>query len=324
MADAGTSSAIPSRKNLPVERKELYIPQLEELSQVLKDGLSKNFSNVEVNVVDCPDLREKPWKLASSGICGRTRIADVGGPPYLIPLPDLSKLYSFDDIANIVELPGGFIIGAGAGSSKFVGVNCEMIANLVTSSEQKGINSTKIAKLNEKNGSCVLENYNCGEFGLLGNFLVSDGNPGKVLKVCASKRTGEENFITCMRHALACYYGDKPVGLGGVFMVEKGKAKIHIMPKFSEIPLKTDADVNKWLQFFDMSAPLVCVGVFESHDPGLDLRIEHFHCFSEHGEGGHYHYDVTPDHVQYSGFFSLAESVYRIDRPLATHHVGRD
>lgn len=31
-----------------------------------------------------------------------------------------------------------------------------------------------------QNRSCVLEDYNCGEFGLLGNFLVSDGNPGKV------------------------------------------------------------------------------------------------------------------------------------------------
>lgn len=108
-----------------------------------------------------------------------------------------------------------------------------------------------------------------------------------------------------------------------------------------------------------MSAPLVCVGVFESHDPvsfhvlivaflhlgkrvptamrtldltttslfhlqGLDLRIEHFHCFSDHGEGGHYHYDVTPDDVQYTGFFSLAEKLYRIDRPQTTHNVGRD
>lgn len=95
----------------------------------------------------------------------------------------------------------------------------------------------------------------------------------------------------------------------------------------------------------------MCVGVFESHDPvssscfnyclsltltlndqlslffsleGLDLRIEHFHCFSDHGEGGHYHYDVTPDDVQYTGFFSLAEKVYRIDRPQTTHNVGRD
>ncbi|CAH3199415.1 unnamed protein product [Porites evermanni] len=57
---------------------------------------------------------------------------------------------------------------------------------------------------------------------------------------------------------------------------------------------------------------------------GLDLRVEHFHCFSDHGEGGHYHYDVTPDEVQYSGFFNLAEKIYRIDRPLVTHSVGRD
>lgn len=34
---------------------------------VLEDGLSKNFSNVEVEVVDCPDLREKPWILAAPG-----------------------------------------------------------------------------------------------------------------------------------------------------------------------------------------------------------------------------------------------------------------
>lgn len=35
---------------------------------VLKDGLSENFSNVEVEVVDCPDLREKPWMLAAPGM----------------------------------------------------------------------------------------------------------------------------------------------------------------------------------------------------------------------------------------------------------------
>jgi len=36
------------------------------------------------------------------------------------------QLYSFDDVASNVDLPGGFVIGAGAGSSKFVGVNCEV------------------------------------------------------------------------------------------------------------------------------------------------------------------------------------------------------
>ena len=34
---------------------------------VLKDGLSNNFARVEVSVVDCPDLREKPFSLAAQG-----------------------------------------------------------------------------------------------------------------------------------------------------------------------------------------------------------------------------------------------------------------
>ena len=33
----------------------------------------------------------------------------------------------------------------------------------------------------------------------------------------------------CMQHSLARYYGDSPVDLGGVFVIEKGKAKIHVM-----------------------------------------------------------------------------------------------
>lgn len=57
---------------------------------------------------------------------------------------------------------------------------------------------------------------------------------------------------------------------------------------------------------------------------GLDLRVEHTHCFSHHGEGGHYYIDTTPDTVEYLGYFMAAEFVYRIDRPTETHLVGRD
>ena len=38
-----------------------------------------------------------------------------------------SQLYSFDTVAEKSELPGGFTIGAGAGSSFFSHVNCEVI-----------------------------------------------------------------------------------------------------------------------------------------------------------------------------------------------------
>lgn len=51
----------------------------------------------------------------------------------------------------------------------------------------------------------------------------------QVLEVKASCRTGEENLMSCLRKALQAKYGEKPVALGGVFLVEKGKANLHIM-----------------------------------------------------------------------------------------------
>jgi len=46
---------------------------------------------------------------------------------------------------------------------------------------------------------------------------------------------------------------------------------------------------------------------------GLNLRMEHFHCFSEHGDGGHFHYDVTPSEAEYVGYFNVPEFLYRVD-----------
>lgn len=61
-----------------------------------------------------------------------------------------------------------------------------------------------------------------------------------------------------------------------------------------------------------------------SHMQGYDLRVEHTHCFSDHGEGGHYHYDTTPHEVEYLAYYTLAEKLYRIDRPRQTHHAVKD
>lgn len=57
---------------------------------------------------------------------------------------------------------------------------------------------------------------------------------------------------------------------------------------------------------------------------GFDLRLEHTHCFSHHGDGGHYHQDTSPDSVHYLGYLLPAELLFRIDRPQETHLVGRD
>ena len=131
----------------------------------------------------------------------------------------------------------------------------------------------------------------------------------------AKTRTGAMNFTETIQRALKAEYGERTVSLGGVFVIRKGKANLHVMPDFSKTPLETREAVNEWLRYFDMSAPLVCLSVFHSHDPGLDLRMEHTHCFSDHNEGGHYHDDTTPDEVEYEAYFNVASTIYRIDRP---------
>ena len=137
------------------------------------------------------------------------------------------------------------------------------------------------------------------DFALLANLFVCEGKPGKVVRVNVKKRIGSDNFVTAMRLVLNKYYNNRVISVGGVFLLRSAKAKLHIMPDFSKTPLNSNEDVNDWLNFFTMSSPLICLSVFHSSDPGLDLRVEHTHCFSDHNEGGHYHHDLSPDTVEY-------------------------
>ena len=45
----------------------------------------------------------------------------------------------------------------------------------------------------------------------------------------AANRTGDKDIINCMRTSLSARYGEKLMGLGGVLLLEKGKANIHIV-----------------------------------------------------------------------------------------------
>lgn len=75
----------------------------------------------------------------------------------------------------------------------------------------------------------MVERFPSLETGPLVNVLVCGGEQGRVLEVKAKCRTGPENFVTLMRKALGAKYGDQPVALGGVFLIAKGKAKLHVM-----------------------------------------------------------------------------------------------
>lgn len=307
--------------SFPVQKMVLHRPSLEEVAMVLQKGLEKNFKTAEVNVVDCPDLTDKPFGLAEKGLSGRPRILDVGGPDYLRPTVQKDKKYTFDEISRLGELPGEFLIGAGAGPCHNVGVNSELICN--TKLGPGGCNKSRVVKVIEEDGSYKDQEEKSGEFCLLGNFYLSEGKPGKVLEIKASDRVGELDFVTCVHKTLTAEYsGDKTVGIGGTFLLEKGKANIHVMPDFSKTPLVTESDIFNWLKFYEMDAPLIHVGEIVSADPEkLHLRCEHFHCYSDHGQGGHYHFDTTPNNVAYKAYFNLAEAVYRIDIPDVRNYV---
>lgn len=101
------------------------------------------------------------------------------------------------------------------------------------SEHHQPVNGSYFARANPADGKCLLEKYSqkYPDFGcaLLANLFASEGQPGKVIEVQAKKRTGEHNFVSCMRQTLEKHYGDKPVGMGGTFLVQKGKVKAHIM-----------------------------------------------------------------------------------------------
>merc|ERR1712212_608739 len=144
-------------------------------------------------------------------------------------------------------------------------VNCSKVCRMI------GENDYELQSLSVEQSSCSL----------LMNIFASEGKPGKVLRVKAKNRTGGENFVTCMRKAVEKKYGTDPVGLGGVFRLTSGAAKCHVMPPFSEKPLVGEAEVNKWLKFYDMKAPMVFFSVLVSSDPGLNLRLDHSHGYGE-------------------------------------------
>uniref|UniRef100_A0A224XTZ3 DUF1907 domain-containing protein n=1 Tax=Panstrongylus lignarius TaxID=156445 RepID=A0A224XTZ3_9HEMI len=312
----------------PTTSVKLDCPELENVAIALQKGLPQYFAETEVAVVDCPDLREEPFNLAAKGLGGNTAVIDVGGPAFLLPLHDETKIYHMKDIANTVGMKSCFIVGAGAGPWPYIGKNCEMMANvLINDSTSSTVQKTHIAKVNDKTENVEVEVLPKSEMrcSLLVNLFACEGTSSKVLKVFCKKRKGDENFITAIRTTLEKAYPDKTLGLGGTFLLKEGKARQHCMPEFSKVPIRSNNDLNNWLKFYEMSAPLVAVGTLLSKDiPDLDLRVHHFHSFSNHGEGGHYHYDTTPETVEYLGYFNLGQTLYRIDQPEKKQYFGKD
>ncbi|CAG8918959.1 unnamed protein product [Penicillium salamii] len=291
-------------------------PPLNELRDVIENGLKKAFKAASVDITRCPNLRQPPFHLSAPGLCGDERIADVGGPPYLQPVSDLSKKYTLPKVLDLTGMKGqGFAIGAAGGPFHVVGKNSELVPSLARDADGKWENLSRYVHIDDDQNIRLDKVPNdTRDCGLMANLFVSRGYPGEVLHIKAKGRLGHLNFPESIQELLRVKYGDRLVSMGGVFLVTKGKTKLHVMTDF--ITSSCPGPEHEWFRYYETDAPIVCLTAFHSVDIlDWNLRMEHTHCFSENGAGGHYHYDTTPEEVEYEAWLNSAKAVYRVDQP---------
>ena len=310
---------------LKIEKAKFTEYSLDKISDVLQSGLSSNYKVVEVSIVDCPNLRD--WDCPSEGISGNQKIIDVGGEPYMHDPKFIGAEFDYEEISKMIGSEKSYALGAGSGAMSCLDGHCgELVINenLITD-ESKSI----IARVG-KNKECIAEKYTARKHGGLGNVFYTDGIRGKVIKIKIKGRSGEQGSLTqAMRKALSDNLKIKDndhIALAGVFRILNGKIRSHVQPDYKDIKHEYyDPEqmkcVKDFLQFYEPVGPeLQGYCVLWTGDPtggNLNLRESgehtHFHSYTKENIAGHYHFDVTPEEIEYEGYFNTAEEVHRVN-----------
>ena len=310
---------------LKIEKAKFTEYSLDKISDALQSGLSSNYKVVEVSIVDCPNLRD--WDCPSEGISGNQKIIDVGGEPYMHDPKFIGAEFDYEEISKMIGSEKSYALGAGSGAMSCLDGHCgELVINenLITD-ESKSI----IARVG-KNKECIAEKYTARKHGGLGNVFYTDGVRGKVIKIKIKGRSGEQGSLTqAMRKSLSDNLKIKDNGhiaLAGVFRILNGKIRSHVQPDYKDIKHEYyDSEqmkcVKDFLQFYEPVGPeLQGYCVLWTGDPtggNLNLRESgehtHFHSYTKENVAGHYHFDVTPEEIEYEGYFNTAEEVHRVN-----------
>ena len=235
--------------------------------------------------------------------------------------------FDYEEISKIIGSEKSYALGAGSGAMSCLDGHCgELIINenLITS-ESKSI----IARVG-RNKECIAEKYTARKHGGLGNVFYTDGVKGKVIKIKIKGRSGKQGSLTqTMRKSLSDNLQIKDnehIALAGVFRILNGKIRSHVQPDYKDIKHEYyDPEqmkcVKDFLQFYEPVGPeLQGYCVLWTGDPtggNLNLRESgehtHFHSYTKKNVAGHYHFDVTPEEIEYEGYFNTAEEVHRVN-----------
>ena len=310
---------------LKIEKANFKEISLDKISEALQKGLLKNYNEVNVLVTDCPNLRE--WGCPSEGISGNERIIDVGGEPYMHDKKYIGTEFDYEEISKKIGSEKSYALGAGSGAMTCTNGHCgELVINEnLKTSESKSI----IARVG-KNKECIAEKYTARKHGGLGNVYYTDGVKGKVIKIKIKGRFGDQGSLPqAIRKALSdnlSINNNDHLALAGVFRILKGQIKSHVQPDYADIKHeyydpKQMKCVKDFLEFYEPVGPeLQGYSVLWTGDPtggNLNLRESgehtHFHSYTKNNIAGHYHFDVTPNDIEYECYFNIAKEVYRVN-----------
>ena len=310
---------------LTIEKAQFAKTSLEQISEALKKGLQKNYKLVEISIVDCPNLKQ--WDCPAEGLSGNQKIIDVGGEPYMHDKKLIGAEFDYEEIAKKIGSEKSYALGAGSGAMSCLGGHCgELVINenLITN-ESRSI----IAQVDE-NQKCKSSKYTARKHGGLGNIYYSDGKPGKVIKIMIKGRLGKQGSLPqAMRTALKenlSTENDNHFAVAGVFRILNGKIKSHVQPDYDTIKHeyydpKQMKCVKDFLKFYEPIGPYFqCYSILWTGDPTggkLNLRESgehtHFHSYKGTQDAGHYHFDVTPEEIEYECYFNIPEEVHRVN-----------
>ncbi len=310
---------------LKFESAKFNNPSLQAVAEALEKGLRANYQEAKVEIVDCPNL--KKWDCPSEGISGNERIIDVGGEPYMHDKKYIGAEFDYEEISKKIGSEKSCALGAASGAMSCLEGHCgELVINenLITN------DSRSIIAQVGKNKECTAKKYTARKHGGLGNIFFSDGKIGKVIKLSLKKRIGKQGSLPqAIRGSLLENVDIKKNGhiaLGGVFRILNGGIKSHVQPDYEDIKHEYyDPKLMKctkdFLQFYQPVGPnLQCYSVLWTGDPtggDLDLRESgehtHFHSYENENYAGHYHFDVTPDEIEYVCYFNVAHEVFRVN-----------
>ena len=310
---------------LKFESVKFDIPPLQKIADALNIGLKENYKEANVKVVDCPNL--KNWGCPAEGISGNEKIIDVGGEPYMHDPKFIGTEFDYEEISKKIGSEKSYALGAGSSAMSCMDGHCGELTineNLITS-ESKSI----VARV-DQNKKCIVKKYSARKHGGLSNIYFSDGKKGKVIMIKINGRIGKQASLPqAIRTALSKHLkidSNKHVSLGGVFRIIKGKIKSHVQPDYKDIKIdyydkKLMKCTKDFLQFYQpVGSELQCYSVLWTGDPSggkLNLRESgehtHFHSYNHDKDAGHYHFDVTPEEIQYEGYFNISKEVYRVN-----------